>query len=244
MTHHPDDLLAAFALDALPADEAGAVAVHVRACEQCRVAVIRLHQVTQVLALAAPAPPPLSPDVRSGLLRAAQQTPQVLRRTPSVQCARTWFRTAVSSLAAAIILAFTSLGLGVSHLRLQQQIQTLQTQVHGLQTQQVFLTAALVAAQNGQQGDGRVYVVPGRTALLDVQHLPPPASGQVYEAWVITTAGPQAAGTFVTTPEGRGILQLTRLAAQGETIAITSEPLPGTTAPTGAVLLKGNAEPG
>jgi anti-sigma-K factor RskA len=236
--NHPDDLLAAYALDALPEDERLGVQVHLAECAQCRRWVARFGRSTEVLALAVPDYPSPSVDLRDRILRAAQQTDQVRHSPAPVPLPRRpsgWLR--LGSWAAAVILFLTSLGLGVWNYTLQQRISSLE--------QRPVLVGALLATADAPGAGGILAATSDRTEIVQVDNLPPLAAGLVYEAWVINAKGPQPAGTFVTTPDGHGTVALSRTPSPGDVIAVTAEQSPGTSAPTGKVLLKGTAgQPG
>jgi len=233
ITEHPTDLLAAFALDALTDDERTAVEAHLTTCPACRREVARFEQVTAVLPLASPVQPLPRPDLRERILREARSVPQQGRAAaPSTPLRRPARLRALAGWLAAAALFLISLGLGARDLALQQQLQALQRQP---------ATVALAATPDAPGANGQVLLPVGQPGVLTVDHLPPPSAGLVYEAWVIGASGPQPAGTFVTTPDGHGALELTRPAQPGETVAVTSEPTPGRPSPSGKILLKGTA---
>jgi anti-sigma-K factor RskA len=232
---HPDDLLAAFALEALTPLERSRVAAHLAACTRCQQVVLAQRQALEVLPLALPDLPAPREDLRQRILRAAAQTPQVTAvasRTVRPAAQPGWWRWRSWLVAAALFLI--SLGLGGRDLALQAQVSQLraaagETSLHGV-------LAPATAAATGAGGQVRAA---GGTALVTVVRLPPPTAGHVYEAWVIPPSqAPEAAGTFLTTADGRGALALTRPAVPGDLIAITLEPGAGTSQPTGPVLLK------
>ena len=130
--------------------------------------------------------------------------------------------------AAALLLA--TLGLGATTLSLQHEVQTLQ---HAQQ----LGTFALAATSDAPGATGQFYTGPDGARVVTVSSLPPLGSGDVYEAWVINQQGPQPAGTFFTTNDGRGAVVLSRSPTPGDTIAITREAAPGTSTPRGKVLL-------
>ena len=233
MNEHPDDLLAPFALDALPEDERARVSAHVRICARCRQILEREQQVVDVLPLVAAAPAP--PGLRAKILEAAAQTPQIPisvaeRPTSARFGGRPSWLTRLGGWLVAAALLLISLGLGAWNLTLQQEIQALQP---GPARQTVLAatsdSAGAVGSLSAHQGVG----------IVTVSHLPPPGAGLVYEVWIINAHGAQPAGTFVTTPDGNATFVLARPPNPGETIAITAEPTPGTSVPTGKILLKG-----
>lgn len=235
-TEHPADLLAAFALDALLDDEREAVLTHVAACASCQEKVARYREVSEVLPLAEPPESP-SPQLRDRILQRAAQTPQPNPRPrpatllPRPRRRAFWQSNPVAWLVAAAMFA-VSLGMGAWNYALQQQVQA-------LRQANSAATISLAATPNAPSARGQLVVgTPGQSVLV-VGALPPPASGQVYEAWVIGPGGPLPAGTFTTTPDGHGALVLSRPPRSGQVVAVTNEPAPGGEKPSGKVLLKG-----
>jgi hypothetical protein len=227
---HPSDLLAAFALDALTHDERTRVAAHLVGCAACRSEVSRFQQVTAVLPLANPVPDAPRPELRDRILREATAVRQARQRpAPRRPAPRLLRLPSVAGWLAAAALFLISLGLGALDLTLAQRPQALQQPG----------TVALAATADAPGASGRVLVDGGRPSILTVDNLPPPGTGLVYEAWVIGPGGPEPAGTFVTTSDGRGALALTRPAQSGEVVAVTAEPTPGRASPSGKILLKG-----
>ena len=82
-----------------------------------------------------------------------------------------------------------------------------------------------------------------REAVLLTAGLPPAPAGKAYEAWVIASGPPVAAGVFRTDNIGAAVHALTRLdeVAHAKTFAVTLEPESGAPAPTGPMVLAGPA---
>ena len=246
MADHPLDLLAALALDAVTDEERAEVLAHVATCAECRATLASHLSVAALLPLSLSEQQPPA-ELRARILiatRGVEQLPAL--GSPSVQAraahapplerARTdrGFGRRVALLIAAA-LAVVAGALGAWNVSLQQQIRSLQASAPQ--------TVALAPATAATTASGLATLVPGQPGVLGVVNLPPPAAGKVYEAWVIDKGGPKPAGTFVTTPDGHGSVVLTLPTTAGDTIAITTEPTPGTQAPTGAVVMKGTAGP-
>jgi hypothetical protein len=114
-------------------------------------------------------------------------------------------------------------------------------------------TLAVVSAPNVQSiqlaGLGPTPSAAGRTfvnrdagrAMFYAFNLPQVASDKTYELWFITAGGPVAAGTFLPDSQGIGGLEVDRIAAGPAILAwaVTIEPRPGVSKPTGAMVLKG-----
>jgi anti-sigma factor RsiW len=235
-TVHPDDLLAAYALDALPDDERVAVEAHLVGCAQCRDWVARNGSTAGLLALAVEDAPSPAPDLRDRILAAANRTEQVRPgpRLVVAQAPRVRWRRLTGWLAAAALLVMT-LGLGAWNYALQRDLRAAQAAP--------VLRGALAATSDAPNAEGTLVVGPGDSAALTVANLPPPRPGDVFEAWVIDSGGrPHPAGIFATSPDGHGVVGLTQPPRPGEVVAVTMEPAPGLAAPSGKILLKGTLD--
>jgi anti-sigma-K factor RskA len=105
-------------------------------------------------------------------------------------------------------------------------------------------SALLQGLPAAPQARGRVVWNPGtQEAVLIASGLDPAPPGKGYEVWVIAETAPVPAGVFQVDPEGRVVIRLPVLAdtARVKTFAITLEPAAGTPAPTGPMVLAGNA---
>jgi anti-sigma factor RsiW len=229
---HPSDLLAAYALDAVTDAERVEIQAHLVGCDQCRREVARHRAVTEVLAMSVLPEQPPTADLKERILRETTRTPQL---RPIARQQRTLRRPALPSrlvgwLAAAVLL-ITSVGLGAWNLALREQLQ--------LVSARPVPRVALAATADAPGAAGDLTIDSQGGALVTVSDLPQLGTGLVYEAWVIDANGPKPAGTFLTTSDGRGAIALTRPPAPGQIVAVTAEPTPGTTVPTGKVLLKG-----
>jgi hypothetical protein len=98
----------------------------------------------------------------------------------------------------------------------------------------------LVGTAERPAARARVFVDPAtRRAILFVYDLPVLPPQTVYELWAIKGGKPVAAGTFSPTDPGRARVELEDVAPlQGaDALAVTVEPAPGGTAPTGKLVL-------
>lgn len=82
-----------------------------------------------------------------------------------------------------------------------------------------------------------------REAFLLVAGLPRAPAGKAYEVWVIAGAAPTPAGTFQVDEQGAALVRLPPLeeTARVKTFAVSLEPEWGVPAPTGPIVLAGNA---
>jgi negative regulator of sigma E activity len=237
------DLLGAFALGAVDAEEATRVRAHLATCAECQAEMAELWLAVDSLpGMIEPIEPP--PALRDRIAEAimaeaaspapvpsALSAPPALEPAPAVpelirKPASFWSR-ATPWAAAAAVLLLLSAGLLVWNLRLREQIQEA--------TAPVAETIALAPTDAAPGARGEVTYRPqDRLFLLDVRDLPPLKPDQVYEVWLIGANGPKPAGTFDRPTDQHAIVADRDLY---NTLAITAEPGPlGTEAPTGEIV--------
>jgi anti-sigma-K factor RskA len=202
------ELSAAYALDALSADERQEFEEHLAHCAECQESVAAFHDTAASLAHGVEAQQP-PPELRSRILVAARA-----ERENVVPLRPRWGLRATGALAA--VAAILAIVFGVWAASLHNEL--------GGRPQAFALTGA----------DGQLVVTPDRDAALIVNGLAPAPAGTTYEAWVIQDDTPQAAGVF---PGGgtQTAFALTRTVPEGATVAVTIEPEGGVDAPTGDV---------
>ena len=81
--------------------------------------------------------------------------------------------------------------------------------------------------------DATLLVSRSGEAVLAARRLPPLANGTVYELWVIADGRARPAGLF-----RESLATLTRPVPRGATVAVSVEPLGGSSRPTGPLLLR------
>ena len=242
------DLLGAFALGAVDAEEAAAVREHLATCTECQAEIAELWLAVDSLptmiepmepppalrdriaaeimaeaASAAPAPPAVSASPVPGPVPAIAPAPPVSE--PIRKPASFWSR-ATPWAAAAAILLLLSAGLLVWNLRLREQIATAP----------VAETIALAPTDVAPDARGEVTYLPQDDLfMLEVRDLPPLEADQVYEVWLIGEDGvPAPAGVFDQPTDQHAIVADRD---RYDTLAITAEPGPlGTEAPTGEIV--------
>ncbi len=241
------DLLGAFALGAVDAEEAATVRAHLATCAECQAEIAALWTAADTLpALIEPLDPPpaLRDRISAAILAEAAAGPRTLP-TPlpdapaapwppaapephfaePIRPAR-WWSTATPWAAAAALLLVLSAALLIWNLQLRERIVTTPVPV----------TIALAPTDAAPGATGQVTYLPeDDLLLLDVRDLPALESGQVYEVWLIGEEGaPVPAGVFDQPTDQHAIV-----ADRGlyDTLAITAEPGPlGTEAPTGEIV--------
>lgn len=215
---------AAYALHALPADEALAFEEHLRACTVCMAELGSLRSAAAALAYAAGEESP-SPKLRGRVLMQVRARPS---RAPRLRLQR-WTIPAVATAAAAAAIALALWAASLDHsLARERTARTADAQ-----------TLAVLASPEARRypliGErGMLAVAPGGRAVLVVSRLDSAPGGKSYEAWVVTGGEPQAAGVFE--GGGRSTVVLTRRVPRGARVLVSMERAGGVPRLTGMVL--------
>jgi anti-sigma-K factor RskA len=207
------ELSAAYALDALDADERGEFEEHLTHCPECREAVASFQETASALAHHVEMPPP-PPSLRDRILeQARRERPNVVPLRPR------WVFPATATVAA--VAACAAIGLGIWASTLNNRL--------GERPEAVGLSGA----------NGSLIVSPAREGTLVVRNLDPAPAGKTYEAWVIKDGTALPAGTF--TGGGRVAFVLTRPVPDGAIVAVTLERVGGVGKPTTTPLFRTGA---
>ena len=229
------ELSAAYALDALDADEAEAFEVHLAQCERCRTELAALTEAAVALAWAVEAPRPPA-GLRGSILEAAAAERVNVVSLPS---RRPWALRATAAVAA--VAACAAIGLGVWAATLSHSLSSERAKQASAATAVQILAdpATRRVALNGRSGV--VAVDPAGRGVLVVRRLPRAVSGKTYEAWVIPAGGkPKSAGLF----RGGGpqtVVKLSQTVPRGAVVAATLERAGGASAPTQTPFLSARA---
>jgi anti-sigma-K factor RskA len=242
------DLLGAFALGAIDAEEAALVRSHLATCAACQAEIAGLWAMVEGLrdTVEPLEPPPALRDrIAAAVMAETASTPHgpaaapetaafpsgptitpVERLSEPIRKPASFWSRATPWAAAAAVLLLLSAGLLVWNLRLREQIGTAP----------VAETIALAPTDVAPDASGAVTYLPDdELFFVDVRDLPPLESGQVYEVWLIGGDGvPAPAGVFDQPTDRHAIVAD---GTQYDTLAITAEPGPlGTEAPTGEIV--------
>jgi anti-sigma-K factor RskA len=209
------ELSAAYALDALDADERRAFEEHLGECERCRADVAEFWGTAALLAYGAPAAAPPA-GLRDRLLEQVRSERAVvvpLRRRPRLVLG------AASGLAAAaaVALAFWVASLSGELDRTRAALEVLADPA----ARSIELEGAA----------GRLVVDADGDAALVVRDLAAAPRGKTYEAWVIVDDVPRPAGLFEGA-DARDLVLLDRRVPPGAVVAVTVEDDGGVDAPT------------
>jgi anti-sigma-K factor RskA len=255
-----EDLLPAYALGALDADDLRQLEEHLAAgCDECRRQLALWNRDLETLAAAVPPVAP-SETTRARILR---MTSGVAGAAPSPRRLPWWI-----SLAAAALLAVAVWGVA-GQLRMRGDIDRLQAERNRLarqverldrevsqardEAQRASQALQVVAAPGVQsvtlaglgpapQAAGHTYINPLRhDALFYAFDLPALPQGKTYQLWYIAAGKPVSAGTFAMDSQGLASVKVEQLPAVAsiQAWAVTIEPAGGVPQPTGAMVLKG-----
>ncbi len=202
------DLSAAYALDALDADEREAYEDHLAGCASCREDVAAFSATAAELAFAVePGSPP--PALRGRILEAARaERPNVVPLRP---------RWAAPAAAIAAVAACVAVGLGIWNVSLHNQLSS----AHAQAVQHVPVSGI----------PGSLVVSPSGSAALVVFSMPSAPAGKIYEAWVLRDGKAIPAGLFQGGP-GPGFVPIQGKVPKGSKVAVTVEPETGSAHPT------------
>jgi anti-sigma-K factor RskA len=224
--HEELDLLPAYALGSLDAEDSDRVREHVARCRACREELASYEEVTGRLALAVPEQEPpawLESRIMEKVLsnRRRQSFPEFLGLR----------RPMLAAVAALLIIA---LGAGNIYL-LTRPLQS-PAQVPGL------VTVVLTGTGETPQAYGTIVIDrDDNRGVLAVRGLAPLDASSAYQLWIVREGERRSGGVFNVTADGYGSLQITVPAGfTGFTrFGISIEPAGGSASPTGARVMSG-----
>lgn len=267
---HYEELVAAYALDALDRDARSEVERHLAECETCRDTLRDLTRVSASIGLGVePVAPP--PSLRARVVEAARGSADAgaVSRRPAPPVATGAWRGALAtaaSLAAAV-------GLGLYSLSLRSQLDStremlaealdrvveLRREVAETRREATRLTNTVNVLRSGDVvrvdltgegpgagASGRAYVSAARGMFFTAERLPGLAANRSYQLWVIPEgagAAPISAGVFSVDQAGNSLLSMDLPAGVSTVaaVAVTEEPAGGSVKATTAPLLIGRA---
>lgn len=229
-------LAGAYAMDALPPDEAAAFVQHLDQCPACQQEAAELQITAAQLGLAVTQAPPAA--LRDQVLAAVAQTRQIPPATPtrpsSHRRRRTWPRLLAAAAALVVIVGAGLLAL----------VPNLDDPTGPSRPDPI---AAVINAPDahtttvGLRGGGKMTVISSARrdqAVVLSQDLPPIATDRVYQLWLVDEAGnARSADVLIdSSTAARRAARLIRGLRAGDQIAITREPPGGSQQPTMAPL--------
>jgi hypothetical protein len=236
-----EELLGAYALDAVDSREADTVESHLRECPRCRAEVAEHREVAASLAqVGSPAPAGLWPRIAQQLEEPPPQLDmaRVVAMRPPRRSVPARLVAAMAAVAAAVIAV---LGVQVGRMDDRQDQLAAAVQRDGLdEAVQAALLDPDARRVALRSDDGATFVqavvAPTGDAYLVDDNLPRLPADQTYQLWAITARGPVSVGVLGTDP-GQSAA---RVGGTGVTaLAVTAERAGGVAAPTMAPLVTG-----
>ncbi|HEX5837196.1 MAG TPA: anti-sigma factor [Anaerolineales bacterium] len=231
---HVLDLIPAFAIGALEAEDVARVETHLAGCLICREESRALEEVAAQLRFAAPASAP-SPGLKERLITRVQST-RLQTPVPAPAPSRPWFERLLPAwgLASLVLL----LALGALNLSLWQRF----NEAESFTAPGGMRAVPLSPEDAASRATGFVLIsADGQDGALVVDGLPPLDEDQEYQLWLIRD-GERVSGAIFSTDENsyggtriRAPLSLLEYSAVG----ITVEPAGGSPQPTGERVLGG-----
>lgn len=221
---HPEvqELLGAFALDAIDPAEADAVDLHLRECARCRAEVETFRETAALLAFA-------GVDAPSGVWERIQasleEAPPKLELARVVPLRPSRWQSYGAKLAAAAAVVISLAALSVAMVRSGGQDSTLEDEIASAYTDPDAQSVHLVSSDGKGSADVLLVASDGR-AYLAKHSLPELASDETYQLWGQRGATKVSLGVLGNDP---GIVRLP-LGAEYDALAITAEKKPGVVA--------------
>ena len=222
------DLTAAYALDALDADEVNEYEEHLATCERCRAELALLGGAAGALAFAVESPAPAA-ELRTRILDAARA------ERPNVTPLRgRWDRVTPVVAAVAAMAAVAAIGLGIWAASLSHSLNNERSARE--RAERVLADPAAARLRVSGKSGGTLVVARDGEAALIVSRLDHAPAGSVYEAWVIHDNKPLRAATF-RGGASKNLVFLDRRVPANSLVAVTLERTPGASTPHGKILL-------
>jgi anti-sigma-K factor RskA len=185
------NLTAAYALDALDAEEREAFEAHLGQCSRCREELASLSETAAALAFGVASPPPPARLRERILTTAAAERENVV----PLPMRRQWLVRSTAALAA--VAACAAIGLGIWAATLSNSLDRARTASARAQEMAQVLANPSTRKIVLRGSSGVVAVDPSGNGVLIVDRLPSAPSGHTYEAWVIPQGGAaRKAGLF------------------------------------------------
>ncbi|MER7858823.1 anti-sigma factor [Amycolatopsis japonica] len=225
MTAELHTLTGAYALDAVPAEEAAAFERHLRGCPACGQEVRELRETAARLgrALATAPPPSLREATLTRVAHTRQWPPSLARRGGAVKTRVALWGAAAAAVGALVFgLVTTTTDPGADPA--QQQLASVNAVLTAPDASTVKGAERGTTTVVTSRSQGKIVVLPGE--------LPPLAVGKAYQVWLIGASGVHSAGLLA--PDGPHRTQpvLAELPGGIDRVGITAEPAGGSPAPT------------
>jgi len=235
MSYHTDELerTALLALDALPASEERQAKEHLRLCRECTQEYAELLQVGSLIGYRAEASP--TAETSAALDRVKTRLLAEISRRDKALASFDWWRTPrvprwAFALACFALVCFV----GWESAELHHATLASQRAAAEIAQRQIQLDVLLAPGTTRTTLPQGLLLRHGRRLAVLLDHLPPPPSHRIYQAWLLPIHQkrmvPQA--TFIPDTSGRAAVVFTADASVIQAIAVSTEPVGGSQQPT------------
>lgn len=241
-TDHISNLLPAYSLGCLDADEAERVASHLPGCSQCRQELQDYQELLSQMAYAAPEHAP-APELIGKILAATQPgrkpVPTETKYQSDETVQRRWRANIFWKIALpawGVVSLIVILLLGMSNISLGRRLASLEGSRLG------FQTVSLSGTDTAPQSVGLLVISPdGQEGCLVVDGMPALAEDQDYQLWLIRDGQRTSGGVFHSYASGYGVLWIhaEQPLVSYEAFGVTLEPLGGSPDATGDKIMGG-----
>jgi len=237
------DLLPAYSLDCLDADEAEKVASHLPECSRCRQELQDYQELLSRMALSVPEHSP-SPELRGKILAVTQPAREIhqieVKSKPVDKAQSRWnanYFWKIALPAWGVLSLIVILLLGMSNISLGRRLTSLEAGRLG------FQTVSLSGTDTAPQSVGLLVISPdGQDGCLVVDGMPALADDQDYQLWLIRDGQRTSGGVFHSYASGYGVLWIhtEQPLVSYEAFGVTIEPIGGSPDATGDKIMGGN----
>ena len=239
MTHDElEELLGAYALDALEPEERQEVDEHLVSCPRCRAELAAHRDVAALLGNAVAGTPAAAPDELWDRISASlQDEPPALASFPRPNPRpRLALIVPLGAIAAALILVVGLLAVKVGNLDGQLGTLSHQTTVASVLLNPSHRTVELTSATHHPAWRATVIFLPDGEGYLVNPSMPSLSRSQTFQLWALSRGKVVSIGLLGSHPSGAPL----RIEPTMTVLMITAEPLGGTPVPTTPVLVRGN----
>jgi anti-sigma-K factor RskA len=237
---HVTDLIPAYAIACLDAQELEQVERHLAACPACQAELNAFRELAASLALTVPQVDPPA-RLKQAILRQTQPRP-VPQSQPGLWARLAGFFRVVQPVWAVVSLVLILVLVG-SNLALWQQVQQEQAKATATVSQGVFHTVHLQAPDAVSQVTALLVISDnGDTGTLVVDGLKPLDNGQQYQVWLVKNGQRTSGAVFSGSPDGYEavVINSSMSLLSYDSFGVTIEPWGGSPGPTGPKVLGGS----
>ncbi|MGH2707656.1 MAG: anti-sigma factor domain-containing protein [Actinomycetota bacterium] len=238
MTHEEvEELLPAFALDAVSPAEEMELRLHIEDCRRCGALAMEYRQTADSLALLAPTLQP-PPALCGRLLREVSTAGQARAPTRKRRQRLPWERIGAALTTAALLL-LAVLSVALQHMLLQERRDSAeQLQALSVVGSPSGTSAPMEATRHAPGAAGQIYIDDRSQSVAVVMRGLPDPGVKVYQLWLLRDGRVLPVRSFRPNATGAATVFLESAAAAGRGITVSLEPSMGSRSPRGPRVLR------